>query len=438
MPTIADVSRPSRESPQRTYRWARPLWPVVLPILLMLASDYKLRMRDRTQAVAGNPDLTILVEVAIYGLAALFLYRRFGLRPPGRRPSTLALLAWIFVGYVALSATWSPYHQMAAVRGTQLLITAALSYTLATRATTADLHRLAHAFVVVVLLSIGIGVAHNFGRTPETAHRFNWLYVHPVTAAIYLAIAVLVVASYLTRRGDPSTRRWSTSAYSLALLVLAGALIATGTRGAAIGCAVGLLVLLSTARGPRGRVEMIVMAIPTLVIVALALSTRIVDFWTRGETEVQLHTLNQRTKLWSLAIDAFGERPLFGRGMSASRGLFLEELGLGGGHNAFVNILLEGGIVGLLIFVLLITEMGVRLAALTRVRARRTDAAMLLGILIMLIIDGMTAEMMAAAANVASVWLFISIAWIQILQRPAAAADTEQPPMHHALDGSYR
>jgi exopolysaccharide production protein ExoQ len=395
-------------------------WPAVLPLLLMLISDDKLRLRPPEESIAGQADRTVVVEIAVYVCVAIYLYLRFGLRPPRRRATILTVLAWLFAGYAALSALWSPYPGPAVVRAAQLLITASLAHVIATRARVEELHRFAHAFVVAVLLSVGIGVVHPFRRLPLMQDRFNWLYVHQVVVGIYLAIAVLVVTAYLTRRGDQTRARlWSTGTYVVILAILVSALIATGTRGAAVGCAAGLVVMLATSRGPRGRAEMIIMAIPVAVIVVLSLSDKILAFMTRGETAEQLESLNSRTELWSLAMDAVHDRPLFGWGMSAARGIFYDEIGLGGGHNAFVNVLVDGGFVGLLIFVLLLLELAVQLIARARRREARADAGMLLGLVTLLVVDGLTAEMMATTANVASVWLFVAIAWTRVLGRPA-------------------
>jgi O-antigen ligase len=265
--------------------------------------------------------------------------------------------------------------------------------------------------------------------------RFNWLYVHQVVVGIYLAVAVLVVAAYLTRRGDQTRARlWSTGTYVVILAILVSALIATGTRGAAVGCAAGLVVMLATARGPRGRAEMIIMAIPVAVIVVLSLSDKILAFMTRGETAEQLESFNSRTELWSLAMDAVHDRPLFGWGMSAARGIFYDEIGLGGGHNAFVNVLVDGGFVGLLIFVLLLLELAVQLIARARLREARVDAGMLLGLVTLLVVDGLTAEMMATTANVASVWLFVAIAWTRVLGRPAPGRQRQPVPPAEMLE----
>jgi O-antigen ligase len=403
----------ARRAGSKTHR----RWPVVLPLALMLASDYKLRSRSVDDTVGGSPDLTIFLEIGIYGLAALFLYLRFGLRPPTRRTTGLLFMGWTWAVCVALSALWSPYLQLGVVRGVQMLITMAVAQVIATRASVAELHRFAHAFILVVLGSVAIGVVHPFPRTHLTEGRFNWLYVHPVITGVYLALAVLLVVGYLVRRGDTSARLWRRAAYLASFAVLAGALVATGTRGAALGCVVGVIVLLASVNGTRGRADLLVIGTASIIVGALAFSSDILAFVQRGETSAKLMTLNSRTDLWALALKAYAEQPLFGRGLGASRGLFLSDIGLGGGHNAFINALVDNGAVGTGIFTCLLITLGTVLIQLARLPASRADAGLLLGILVSFLADGMTTEGLAAPANVSGIWLFVLIAWAEVLRR---------------------
>nr|WP_191910289.1 O-antigen ligase family protein [Microbispora cellulosiformans] len=408
-------------------------WPVLLPLTLILASEYKFRSRSGHQAISGGVDAVILLEIGVYGVVALYLYRRFGIRPPRRRAPAPLLLGWAFASYSLLSALWSPFHQFALVRGVQMMITAAVCHVVATRADRDDLYRLAHAFVVLVLFSVGFGLAVPLKRTPQTMDRFNWLYVHPVSAGIFLGIALLLTVAFALPGGLP--RRWPVSAYLVTILVLAAALIATGTRGAAGACAAGVLALVVVARGARGRAELLIIGVPTAIVVGLVFTDSLLSFATRGESVEQLETLNARTDLWTLALDAFAKQPFFGNGLSAARGLFLDEIGLGGGHNAFVNALVEGGAVGVTLFCTLLIVLATVNVGLSRLPARRADAALLVSLVLFFAVDGLTAEMSAAPANVASVWLYMVIAWTVILMNQSGdrarrpPATTERAPV---------
>jgi exopolysaccharide production protein ExoQ len=438
----------------RRFTAGLPGWQVVLPLALILASDYKLRSRANDESIGGKPDLTILLEIGVYALAALFLYFRFGLRAPARRRSGLLLLAWAWAGYAAFTALWSPFPMLSIVRGVQMLITMALVHVLATRASVADLRRLAHAFVIVVICSVGIGIVHPFPRTHLTLDRFNWLYVHPVIAGVYLGLGVLFVAGFLVRHGIvgrrfQSGKFWPASVYIVALMVLSGALVATGTRGAASGCAVGLAILLATVNGPRGRADLVVLGFAVTALGVLAFSAPIREFVQRGETADKLASLNSRTDLWELALAAFRQEPIFGHGMGASRGLFLQQLGLGGGHNAFINALVDNGAVGAVLFVGLLITLAVVLIGLVRVQRTRADAGMLLAIVGFFVTDGITTEGLATPANVSGVWLLLLVAWTEVLRRrhhvptpgeswnPSASTEpSSSPPASTATTGA--
>lgn len=404
---------PRRRPPEPTAGW----WAVTLPLALMLASDYKLRSRDVDKAVSGSADLTVLIEIGIYGLAGLYLVNRFGLGPPRRRITGLLFASWAFFGYAALSALWSPFKSLGIVRGTQLIIVMLLAHVMAARATPEDLRRLAHAFIVIVVASVGIGVVHPFPRTPQTLERFNWLYVHPVQAGVYLAVAVLLTVGYLIRWTTPRDRLWHPAVYTTVLVILTVALITTGTRGATLGCAAGLAVLLATARGPKGRVDVAVLGAAVAVLAVLAFSDKILGFVARGESTEALTSLNSRTLLWEFATEAFYKEPFFGHGLGASRGLFLDDIGLGGGHNAFINALVDEGVLGAAAFTALLTTLGLVLLMLTRQRTLRADAGMLLGLLGFFLTDSVTVEGLAAPANVSSAWLLILIAWTETMRR---------------------
>ncbi|WP_449062597.1 O-antigen ligase family protein [Planomonospora algeriensis] len=397
-------------------------WPTLVPIGMILASEYKLRSRGIGEAISGGLDVTVAIEIGAYGLASLYLYRRFGIRPPHRVPSPALLLAWLFALYMALSVAWTPFPQFAVVRAAQLLVTAAVCQVVATRAERADLYRLAHAFIGVVVVSVGIGLVMPLPRTSNTQDRFNWLYVHPVTAGIFLGIALLLALAFALPGGMP--RRWRTSTYLVVVAVLGTALVATGTRGAAGGCLAGAAAFLLTARGARGRAEVLMISTPLAVVAALVFGDWLLEFATRGESVQQLETLNSRTDLWTFAFDAVAKQPIFGNGMSSARGLFLEKIGLGGGHNIFVNILVEGGFTGAALFcTLCFVAMTVQLA-LTRLPEVRAEAALLLGLMTFLLVDGLTADMMAGAANVASIWLFLIVAWTCVILRKPVTRGT--------------
>lgn len=115
------------------------------------------------------------------------------------------------------------------------------------------------------------------------------------------------------------------------------------------------------------------------------------------------------------------DQPLFGNGITASRGLFYEQIGLGGGHNAVVNVVVELGVVGLLVWLALILTLVVGVHQLPRNGPRNLvlDRAILLGVISFLLVDSIVFEGPGSLANFASTWLFMCIGWYVVARRDA-------------------
>ncbi|MEI2655114.1 MAG: O-antigen ligase family protein [Microthrixaceae bacterium] len=139
----------------------------------------------------------------------------------------------------------------------------------------------------------------------------------------------------------------------------------------------------------------------------------------RGESTESITTLSNRTLLWDIAFQLVGERPLTGYGLTASRGVFFEAIHLGGAHNAFVNVLVDGGIVaaGLWLGVIVTIGIAIRNAA----RRRDVDTALLAGLLVTLMVNGLTTEGVGSGSGVSALWLFILAGWVGVMQREWAA-----------------
>ena len=144
------------------------------------------------------------------------------------------------------------------------------------------------------------------------------------------------------------------------------------------------------------------------------------SYVTRDEPTEQLATVNARAPLWNQALSLVEQQPVLGYGVGASRGLLLDSTGLGGGHNAVVNVLLDAGVIGAAAWVGLLW---VLFGQLRRLRGRGSvdvvgaEASVLLGLLVCLLVDGMTYEGLGSPANVAIIWLFAIVAWTNVLDR---------------------
>lgn len=161
-----------------------------------------------------------------------------------------------------------------------------------------------------------------------------------------------------------------------------------------------------------------------MVVSSLALTVGgpIVQFYLRNEDAEKLASFNNRTEVWTIAIESFERRPLHGLGLTASRGVFLEDTGLGGAHNAFINVLVDVGLLGMFWWgglIVLVFAAGWRV----RRRARRTagaeplvfDTVAIVGLMVCQVVNGVTAEYMGAGVGASALMLYLTGAWVVIV-----------------------
>jgi hypothetical protein len=169
----------------------------------------------------------------------------------------------------------------------------------------------------------------------------------------------------------------------------------------------------------------------------------VLDFVTRGETADQIGTFNRRTEIWTLAWDSFMVRPLHGLGFTSAKGVFFDQTGLGGAHNALVNVMIDVGLVGLCWWLAMI---GFTIAALRALRpferrtpavpgasgSLRSDRLILIGIVAASLVNSVTTEGLGAGVNVSAIWWFLAIAWLATLDRTVRSAGPPEPIEHDA------
>lgn len=392
-------------------------------LAMMVASDYKLRVRSVEQTVGGRPDLWVLFEIAVYGTVAAYLLVRSG-RPPRLRRTTRTMgLGAALVVVLCVSALYSPYPSLGSVRAAQLLVVFGVASGAVRYADREAMQGLAHAFIVLVTGSVLFGAAFPFPRFPLQQDRFNWLYVHPVIAGIYLGVAVVLLATYLLApRSSWPGPHWRPPVYAALLAVCVAALLATQTRGAVVAAVLGVGAAAWSSRSGRRKLDVVFVWACLAVTLVFAARPLVVSFFERGDSTAQLLTLNSRTNLWTEAAGFIAQQPLFGWGLGASRGLFLETLGLGGGHNALVNVLVDAGLVGAAVWLLLL---GAIVAALVRMRdlpeGAGVERSALVGLMTFLVVNSAFTEGLSVPATVASLWLYAVLAWTNLLLQEQAA-----------------
>lgn len=410
--------------------WHRELlW--VVPLVLIVATEYKFRRRSIDEALAGSIDVMIAVELLVCGVVGVWsLMRLVPLRP---RIEPLMMIMWGYVLTTAVSALYSSFPGLALARAVELVIIATVVQLVSTEGQWSTISRLLHGWIVLISCSIVVGIAYVAPTTGPQEGRFTWLSVHSVSAGSMLAVSTpvlfgLVLASGRRRLPWP---RWVYGALFLVHLVF---LLLTRTRGSIGGALVAIAVMAWLSSGKRMKPELVLGSLVAGGALALAFGRPVLEFLTRGETVDQIGTFNRRTEIWSLAWESFLERPFFGLGFNSAKGVFFDETGLGGAHNSVINVMIDVGLVGLLWWFALVIGALVLLGRLRHRERRspvllrgatgtaRSDELILIGIFVALLINSITTEGLGAGVNVMAIWMFIAVAWLTILDREERAS----------------
>lgn len=194
-----------------------------------------------------------------------------------------------------------------------------------------------------------------------------------------LALAV-PIAWYLGVRARRPLSRLVAWGY---LLVGTVAVLSTASRGASLVLVAGAAVLPLAARTAPLRRRI---AIGTALVVIGGLMLTVVpdaaqDRLGSVAAEVRGGDLNDRTPLWSTAVDILSERPLLGTAAGAADVDVADRVGYASGvHNTYLSVAMQLGVVGLGLFLLALLVAALRLRPL--VGPERVIGQVLLGALV--------------------------------------------------------
>jgi O-antigen ligase/O-antigen/teichoic acid export membrane protein len=398
------------------------LW--IAPLVVIVAIEYKFRRRSIDDALAGSIDLMIALELVTLALVGTWSLWR--LVPSKPRIEPLMMLMWGYILTTAVSALYSAFPMLAIARAVELIIIGTVVQLVSSQGTFSTISRLLHGWVALISLSILAGLAYVAPTTGPQEGRFTWLSVHSVSAGSMLAVSVPVLFGLWLAAGRRALP-WPRWVYGGLLVVQLVFLLLTRTRGSIGGALVALAVMAWLSSGRRARPELVLGSLVAGGAFALAFGRQILEFLTRGETVDQIGTFNRRTEIWSLAWDSFLERPFFGLGFNSAKGVFFDETGLGGAHNSVINVMIDVGLAGLVWWVLLVGSSLVLLGRLRRIERRspvllagatgtaRNDQLILTGVFVALLVNSITTEGLGAGVNVMAIWLFLSCAWLTLL-----------------------
>ena len=235
-------------------------WVTILPMAMILATEYKFRQRTLDDSLSGSADPAVLVELAVYGAVLAYLLL-FVVSPPQlRRPTAIMFLMRAYAAAMLVSVLYSEYPQLGAVRGAQLVITVLCAGAIAVRATRRQMLQLAHAYVGLVTISVYIGLYYRVPFSHLQKDRFSWIYMHPVTAGAMLALGLVFVAGLSTNHNPLryGLDHWPRPVYAVSAVTMLAALLGTQTRGAIGAVVPGLFVTVYLTIPRQNRLPLLV------------------------------------------------------------------------------------------------------------------------------------------------------------------------------------
>jgi exopolysaccharide production protein ExoQ len=293
-------------------------------------------------------------------LAPLYLAALLALIWRRRRPSALIValghpLTWYLVGWALLSASWSDEPATTVRRSVALAASVVFALFFVTRFSYERMLRLlGRALSIIVVLSIlfavaGYGIS---GGIHEGAWRGVFADKNGLGRAMVLT-AFTLAALAIAARGRERVRHWSVAAAACALVLLsrsATSLLVLAAMALLFGICVGL-------RGRRSRFLAVsfagVLCSGGAVLLAMAQDQALLD--TLGKDI----TFTGRTSLWAAALAQIAARPLIGYGFGGfwtgwggPAAIIWEQVGWTPphAHNGLIDLGLELGLVGVLLF----------------------------------------------------------------------------------------
>ena len=211
-----------------------------------------------------------------------------------------------------------------------------------------------HSYVLGNLVGSGI-IIYNFINGIESIYHER--YAIPVLdidgQSIMLTLAI-PISAYLTTQYK---NKWIKLLYIMAIPTIVYAVFLTGTRTASIVGVIGILYWLMTYRNSSLMVKttfFIVFVASLVGAVSLAPQESIDRIMSSGQS-ISSGTLNNRTVIWGASLEQWKQAPIIGNGIGSLEYIISQKhVEYDSAHSTYIHILTENGIIGLLLYLLII------------------------------------------------------------------------------------
>ena len=325
---------------------------------------------------------TRLFGIAAVGTALLMLITQ----GTHRRYSFFHLLIVLFWSWIIISLIWSPdleTGKTATNTAIQLVIISFLiSFVINSRMTI----RLAYQAYVAGAFIASLIILYNFINGIESKYygRYGITNFEVDDISIIIAFAI-PMAAYLTTQ-FPSKLMKLFNAVAIPLCILA--IFLTATRTGSIVAMVGVAYWLFIHRKANLKIKLLLLVffISSVIGVFTFAPKASIDRVFSSSKSISSGTLNYRTVIWGASLAQWKKSPIIGNGIgSLYFVLNSSHVEYGNAHNTYIHVLTENGIIGLLLYLLVIFSI-----LYYTFRAPLDEKAFLLALLMVVLLSQLT------------------------------------------------
>ena len=335
------MGRAAAEGASQRYSASRLLVITVFALLVRIT----LFMKGSGDTDYGYVDNSALIEVVLTGLTGVLLLREqaFGrVLSLSSHSAVGAVLLYYVLG--AVSACWSEMPSYSLFRAIEVLIQfmAILVIMFGRRHFASAENTFLIACAIDIALEMLGQVRLNGGVSPDALHTTSY-------SQVGLMLFVYCSAEWFECKQVRSRKLIVFGLYGL------GALVAGTSSGSNIATVIGL-VAMSVILAVRGRMAPVLLALCVGGVLILAAGSRVrteervMSLLAPNKTREEVESFGYRKGLWENLMVLHKDRPWLGRGFIASTRT--PDIDVHSAHNAFLQVLLDTGNVGLIVFVL--------------------------------------------------------------------------------------
>jgi len=294
---------------------------------------------------------TRLFGIAGFGLAAIGML----LDGTHRQYSFFHLFILMFGCWITLSLMWSPLQEKGIDDTITFIQLVFLAFLFTFLLDTKDKKYLAYQSYVLGVFVASLIIVYNFINGIESAYygRYGIVNYEVDGLAISLAFAIPMAAFLATQYKSKLIKAINVVSIPVSIF----AIFLTATRTAAIAAMVALVYWLYTQRKADIKIKVLLFVlIVGSIFGGLAVAPKAsVDRIFSSSKSISSGTLNYRTVIWGASIKQWQKTPIVGSGVGGLIYVLNESYVLfSSAHNTFIQVLTEMGIVGLLLYLLIL------------------------------------------------------------------------------------